>query len=475
MNRFHGMATMNRALAAGLTALSLAAAALLAADPLTAGPPAGAVTVAQDLSAQVAAARPGTVLMLDPGDHGTLRLKGFTAPADNPVTLRSRDPAHPARITAMDIRASAGLVLEELVFDYRYRMGDKGHLRPFQVQDSRDVTFRRVIFDGDIAGSGEGAGFPTAFGLSLRKDHGIVLEDSEILNFYRGLVASDSTSLTIRRNDVHSIRMDGMNFAQVDDVRIEDNWIHDFKRAVDSPDHADMIQFWTNGTEWASRNIVIRNNVLNSGLGAYTQSIFMRNDLVDRGLAGSEMYYRNIVIEENVIVNAHLHGITVGETRGLTIRNNTLIHNAQSDGAQQNDALWRPQIRVVEDARDVIIRANAAHRLPKAPGRQDWVIQNNLEIQDQRPGRSNHVHQLFAAAQSGDPRELHNFRYRPDGALALAHIGASRLHPGSAGRPAPAPIPSGRGPGDLHGPPPANPFTAGDRPGTAESEPIAAP
>ena len=43
----------------------------------------------------------------------------------------------------------------------------------------------------------------------------------------------------------------------------------------------------------------------------------MRNEMVDQGKAGLEMYYQNITIENNVIYNAQTHGITVGETTGL--------------------------------------------------------------------------------------------------------------------------------------------------------------
>lgn len=67
------------------------------------------------------------------------------------------------------------------------------------------------------------------------------------------------------------------------------------------------------------------------GEGDKTQSIFMRNDLVDRGLAGEEMYYQNILIEGNVILNGHKHGITVGETDGLIIQNNTILSIGSSD------------------------------------------------------------------------------------------------------------------------------------------------
>ena len=96
-----------------------------------------------------------------------------------------------------------------------------------------------------------------------------------------------------------------MTFSNIDGVLIENNYIHDFRGSPGSGDHCDMIQFWTAGTTSPSTNITIRANVLDIGNGTATQSIFMRNEMVDTGQAGTEMYYKNVVIEDNTITNAH--------------------------------------------------------------------------------------------------------------------------------------------------------------------------
>ena len=95
-----------------------------------------------------------------------------------------------------------------------------------------------------------------------------------------------------------------------------------------------MIQVFTNGTDTPSTDLVIRGNILNSGDSkAASQSIFMRNEVVDSQGAGRGMYYSNILIEDNVIYNAHANAIWVGYADGLSIRNNTILHNpASGDG-----------------------------------------------------------------------------------------------------------------------------------------------
>ncbi len=404
-------------LAGGLFAPALLRPAHAAAPVDVAGPEA--------LARALRAAAPGTVLRLAPGAYGRLAMNGGGGTPGAPVTLTAADAGDPPSFARMDLREVAHLVLDGLQFDYRFAADDKLHLRPFQVVGATGLALRRCRFTGDRARgvSPEANGFGTGFGLALTGCREAVVEGCEITDFYRGLVVHESRSLAVRGNDLHTIRMDGMNFAQVQDVVIEGNHIHDFNRSLDSKDHADMIQFWTNRTSEPSTGIVIRGNLLSSGRGWYTQSIFMRNDLVDRGLAGPEMFYRDITIEENVIANAHLHGITVGETEGLTIHKNTLLRNARSEGAQKNVALWTPMISVAKTSREVMVEANVVAKINGFKGQHDWRVARNVLVQDVsriQPG-------FYDTVLTGDPADPAGLRYRAGGPLDGAGVGASRL------------------------------------------------
>jgi hypothetical protein len=360
------------------------------------------------------------------GDYGTLSVRGFHAPDGAPLVLRSVDPANPARFSGMVLRDVANIVLDGVVFDYSFRAEDKLYLRPFEILSGSGITIRNALFDGDRA-RGRGPaddGFPTAFALGIRSSSGITLENTEIRSFYRGIVVSQSRDVTVRGNDLHDIRSDGMNFAEVRQVLIEDNHIHDFARSLQSKDHADMIQFWTNGTKAPSFDIVIRNNLLNSAEGFYTQSIFMRNDQVDRGLAGDEMFYRNITIAGNMIINAHLHGITVGETDGLSIHNNTVVRNARSEGAQKNVALWTPTIRVAEASRNVRIERNVTAKIAGPAGQPGWTVAQNLMVQDNARMQPGFYGTVFNAAALRDPTRPGSFTPRPGGPLDGTGLGS---------------------------------------------------
>ncbi|MGY9046359.1 hypothetical protein P775_05695 [Puniceibacterium antarcticum] len=382
-----------------------------------------------ELAQTLSNAMQGGVLLLAGGDYGKLSLRDVRASDGSPLVLRSADPANPARFSGMTLRDVHNVLLENLVFDYTFREGDALSLRPFEIIRSSGVTIRNTVFDGDLARNRIQAddGFPTAFGLSVRQVSAFTLENTEIRTFYRGIVVSESGDITVRGNDLHDIRMDGMNFAQVEQVLIENNHIHDFARSLTSKDHADMIQFWTASTTAPSQHIVIRDNILNSGHGWYTQSIFMRNELVDTGRAGAEMFYRDVTIANNVILNAHAHGITIGETDGLTITNNSLLRNARSEGAKDHRSLWTPRISVAASSRNVTVARNVMSRIVGFENQGDWSLMRNLEIQDHSRMKPGFYGMLFVNPLTGDPGDLSTFLPKKGGALDGTGLGADRL------------------------------------------------
>lgn len=374
---------------------------------------------ADELRAALAEGGPNQELVLAPGHYGAVGLPRDTMPA----VIRSADPANPAIFSGLSASNFSDLRLENLHLHYEFASGDDQRTRPFEFRGFERLALVGNRIEGDLARglSANDNGYPTGVGLWLQNCEDLTLRGNAIEVFHRGLVVFRCQDVTIDANQVFSIRSDGMNFAEVQDVTVTGNHIHSFLRSEASTDHADMIQIWTNGTETATRNVTVSGNILNSGAGLYTQSIFMRNDLVDRGLAGQEMFYRNITIEENVIINAHLHGITIGETDGLTIRNNTVVQNIRSAGADPGRPLWVPTIRVAEAARNVRIEGNISATIEGV--QPAWTVQNNLMTPPQAYG------QVFQGMMGGDPTRVETFRYRPEGPAAAPGIGAAYLQP----------------------------------------------
>ena len=393
------------------------------------------VTSLQSLYTALAHAKGGETIALAAGNYGDMCLSaksGFNLTFPSNVTITSADPLHPAVFSGLDLRNVSNLSFDSVVFDYKFAAGDNIYDRPFSISGGANVTVKNSTFDGDVA-KGVSAiddGYGYAIGLSLRGVKNAHIDGNEFYNFHRGMSISDSKNVTVSHNDLHSMRMDGMDFSQVQGVVIEGNQIHDFRGSPKSADHCDMIQFWTNGTTAPSTDIVIRNNTLDVGQGSATQSIFMRNDQVDRGLAGTEMFYKNVTIENNVITNAHLHGITVGETNGLIVRQNSVLHTdgGKVDGADA--AVEIPQINIAAHSTGVVVTGNATAGINGWTGQAGWSVAKNAFVQDQQPGAPGYYGDVFVSSTLQNDRGLHHFTAIPGGMIDRLGAGADNTRGG---------------------------------------------
>ncbi len=239
----------------------------------------------------------------------------------------------------------------------------------------------------------------------------------------------DSADITLTGSEISAMRSDGLNVIASQRVTIEGNHFHDFHGLPGGPDHRDMIQIWTIGTHTPTTDLTIRGNLFDIGQGSWTQSIFIRNEEVDLGRAGPEMFYRNLLIEQNTIYNAHLHGITVGEVNGLIIRHNALIAlpdtSATAPNPAQNPRLWVPAINVSKAARDVTITDNATAAINAPIGLSGWTVAHNVMIQHATRATPGYYGAVFTAASMA--AQPHAYIARPDGPLGRA--GSDALHP----------------------------------------------
>jgi hypothetical protein len=393
------------------------------------------VSSVEELYEALAACTGGETILLEGGDYGSLVLNsksGFDITFPSNVTIASADPENPAVFDKLVVHGAENVTLDGLYFDYTFTAGDAEWYRPFEINNSSNITVVNCTFDGDVAEGVSAAadGYGWAYGLSVRDCSDITIENNEIFGFLTGLIVSQTDTVDVIGNDVHSMRRDGMNFAEVNNVTISDNYIHDFNSNLATGDHPDMIQFWTNGTDSPSTNIVIDNNVLDIGDGTWAQSIFMRNEVVDMGLAGEEMYYQDVTITNNVIVNGHSHGITVGETDGLVISNNTVVHADGGADDGLDSAVEIPTINVNVNATNVTISNNITAGVTGQTGQPDWTVTDNVIVQDQNPNGANYYSNVFITSTLAPENGVHAYVAVPGGVIEAAGAGApSTLNP----------------------------------------------
>lgn len=342
---------------------------------------------AHQLYAALEAATGGETILLAPGDYGLLHLTWWRHKfIDWPsrVTLvgvfdpgAGGDAGDASVFTGVSCYKVRNLAFRGIDFRYERQDSDPAWHKPFLFTECQDID----IADSLFTGIGDGP-YGKGYGLALREGRRIRVAGSSFQTFERGLVCDGIDDLAITGNEISDNTGDGIDCAACQQVLIDRNHIHGFVEDPDNPIHRDMIQFWTAGTRRPSKHIRITGNRLIADRGAPVQSIFMRNELVDQGQAGREMFYEDLLIANNLIVNAHYHGITIGEAAGVTVRSNLLLHDRETSPAARQP--WIPSINVNRNAVDVrvtgnvtpwpIVRASPAH-----------VVADNLLVQQSLP------------------------------------------------------------------------------------------
>lgn len=387
------------------------------------------VSTAAELLTALQNAKGGESIVLKSGSYGTLSLVDqkniFTQYAAD-VTIKSEDPAHPAVLTGLDLHGVGNLKLDGIKFDYTALAGAATYAAPFHVTACANVTITNSLFDGDIA-KGLNAlddGFGTGIGLQVSGSSNITVTNNEFLNWYRAGTFNSTSNLTVSGNNVHDMASDGFDFADVDNVIISKNHIHDFFMSPNTTAHPDMIQFWTSGTTSPSTNVQIFDNYLDMGAGVPVQSIFIRNQLVDQGLAGTEMFYQNFVISNNLIIGGQSHGITVGEISGLVVDNNTLLqHGTIADGG----TVSVPQINIAATATGVTVTDNVLamlNALLNSPP-AGWVVSNNVLAQRDDSNAANYIGNLYADALDVTSPHLSDYMVAPGSIIDIQHAGSN--------------------------------------------------
>ena len=382
------------------------------------------VSTAAEFQSAIAQARGGDTILMAPGAYDPILVwpgTGYVPPGDGQVTIRSLDPENPAQLSGLQLREAEGLIFEDLVFKYNHSEDHPFNFNPFLIRDSADITIRDSVFEGALVD-----GYGVGFALRARESSNITVENTEFFNWGRGAIFSSVTDLSVVGNEFHSIRVDGTNFTAVQNVLIEGNHFHSFGDRPDSTAHRDMIQFWTSGTSTPSTDIVIRGNTLDIGDGSWAQAIFMRNELVDTGRAGAEMFYRNILIEDNIIYNAHTHGITVGETDGLIIRENSVLrHEGELHG--NTGGITVPVIRVASTSTDVTITQNVTSRIVGADGQEGWVVLDNFFVNHGDPTSPGYYGAHFITSTRDHGDGTLKYIVLPDSEIATLGAGSPRL------------------------------------------------
>lgn len=295
------------------------------------------------------------------------------------LVIRADDHGPPPTIRRMSLSGARNIRLSGVRFEPGPLTSTRD--KPYQALRVSGLVIVDSAFVGPHGLDGDAAFGALGFGLVVRGATGLKLLNCAFRMFHRAVVISMSSDVQIVGSRFTEMSSDGVNLEEVADVTIAGNHFSDFAKPPGQTYHQDFLQLWSVNAKTPSRDILVEDNFFSSGRGDSTQSIFLRNERVDSYDGGDAMFYRDLTIRNNVIHNGHLHGITVGETVGLTIVGNTLVQNFRED---EDRPVNTPAINIRRASRDVRIEGNILAK-PLGPVEASWSAAGNRSLQMRDP------------------------------------------------------------------------------------------
>lgn len=335
---------------------------------------------------------------------------------DTNVTIMSESSSDVSIFSRFHVSNVNNLTIKNLEFTPANKIGN---LNLISISNGQNINVENNTIKGRATDFAENRSmFLNNTGFFARSVKNLVFNNNQVSNLSFGVIMFGSTQDTVNKNikiinnTIKYIQGDSIRIVQSQGLLIENNSITNLLGSAQSVNHTDMIQFWTTNTHAPSKDITIRNNFLHSGDVNLTQSIFMRNEMVDLGLATSNMFYQNISIENNIIFAPHHHGITVGESNNLNISNNTVLYNY--NGYPESSA---PKINVNPSSTDTRVYKNIV-----AKGEGDDF--DNFYVQRNNPDAVNYYGDTFINALSGSLATKQGLMIQPPQLKRISGYGA---------------------------------------------------
>ncbi len=282
----------------------------------------GAKLVPRNAGAPV---RAGDTIHLRSGYHGALRIDGYYNA--EPITIAA-DQGHTPKLARIRIRSSAGWKLSGLCVSPEFADA----FEPGTLIDLDSHGYRGPVHDVVVercrAQSVEDSSRWTAEDWNTRACNGIdvdgrnmTVRDCTFRNVDFGISVSAADSL-VERNTVENFAGDGMR-GLGDNTTFQYNTV---KNCYDvNRNHDDGFQSWSRGPErrvgtGEVRGIVLRGNTIINYEDADQPH---RGTL--QGIGCFDGTFVDWVVENNVVITDHYHGITLSGARNCRIVNNTVI------------------------------------------------------------------------------------------------------------------------------------------------------
>ncbi|MEM7547518.1 MAG: right-handed parallel beta-helix repeat-containing protein [Pseudomonadota bacterium] len=349
------------------------------------------VSNASQLASALSSASAGDTIRLASGDYGSFAFNNHDY--SGYVTVTSANPGNPATFEDIDIKGSSYLKIDNVHVDNSSNGSPSSRVVDID-NGSHHIIFSNSEVNGSVDNTTNYNAFQGHYGIYTGGTaSNIRIEGNDIHDVKNGIVGLGSDDIEIVGNTLNRLGNDGMKFAGVDGILIENNVGP--RLGFKEPDaHLDFIQF-----QGSSENIVIRGNVYLPGNQIGYQAIFL-----DDG------FYKNVLVEQNILYTGVVQGVWVTDGSGVVVRDNTILN--MPGGFHKATAVSVPSGSQVTN--NII------------SGGSGKIEGSNVRVQHTNPGADYHYSDLFVNATEGLGISLADLRPVP-GSLAESKGAIDRL------------------------------------------------
>ncbi len=122
-------------------------------------------------------------------------------------------------------------------------------------------------------------------------------------------------------------------------------------------------------------------------------------------------------MENNIIYNTHVDGISIHGTDNISVRKNTLIHVPGGHSA--------PAINISSNSTSVVIEQNATSSIIGYENQRDWVVLNSAMIQNNCPSQNGYYDKQFLYYALGQKQGYNDYGIRPGSLINQLNAGSS--------------------------------------------------
>lgn len=266
----------------------------------------------------------GAVIYLLGGDHGAVRLTSKTF--SNATTVKAF-PDHVPVFTELVITNSTNWVFDEITID-----GTNSSKNTSQFLVTGDANTKNITFKNCLIQSAEESStwtkddwYANAIGGIDMRGTDIVVENCLIKNTYHAMsLRGDRSRAT--NNVIDNFAGDGIrglgNASVFEYNTIRDCYVEDYET-----NHDDAFQTYITTDDPKSEGMIIRYNKILLFDDPITQFV-IDNDLIGYSMQGiiiTDGYPDGWVVENNLLVTNHWHGISLYGARNCRVQNNTVV------------------------------------------------------------------------------------------------------------------------------------------------------